>query len=335
MINLQHIRYAVAVEEHGHFGRAARQLGVSQPALSRAVQALETELGVAIFERGRAGACLTERGAVLLSLARQVLLAAEDLERESALLRQRETHTLNLTLAAYPAARSGQRAIGRLLAGRPELSCHLHLARWQDALEALLLRDSDLALTELTDALLADSRLATEPVSQAPGVFCCRAGHALLATRRLTLDQLLTYPWASTRLPARAARFVNGSRSRAGRLDPRNMEFVPAVEVDDVGRIGELVADCDALGLVTLSMVEGELESGRLAVIPLTPDWLRLNYGFVHLARRTLSAPAQAYMQIVREMEEEIATREASLWRRFVPGGDRPARAAARPHTAP
>ncbi|ANY10349.1 ABC transporter substrate-binding protein [Pseudonocardia sp. HH130630-07] len=63
-MELRHFRYVLAVAEEGTFTAAARRLGMTQPALSRAVRAVEATVGSPLFERGRRGAVLTEAGVV-------------------------------------------------------------------------------------------------------------------------------------------------------------------------------------------------------------------------------------------------------------------------------
>ncbi len=79
-MELRHLRYFQAVAEELSFSRAARRLRVAQPALSRAVQEVESVLGVPVLERSRHHVRLTPAGAVLL--------------RESALLAERFEETL-------------------------------------------------------------------------------------------------------------------------------------------------------------------------------------------------------------------------------------------------
>jgi DNA-binding transcriptional LysR family regulator len=316
VLNLHHIRYAIAIAEHGHFGQAARSLGVSQPAVSRAVQSLEERLGVQLFERGRSGVTATAAGSRLLASARQLLLAADDLDRESELLRRIESRVLLVCLGPFPAARSGHRAVARLMASQPELRCQVRTAPWQEALEALLQRNADLVLAELSDELQADPRLETELVSSAPGVFCCRAGHPVLARPRVTVHELRRYPWVTTRLPARFGALLR-EEAPAGVVQEDTGDFAPAVEVDDVGQIPAIVAGSDAIGALSPCTIEHELERGELVALP-GPEWLRARYGFIRLRQRSLSPIARAYMEAVRAVEAELDEKEATLRRRFL-----------------
>jgi DNA-binding transcriptional LysR family regulator len=80
-MDLRKLRYFVAVAEHLNFGRAAEQLHIAQPVLSRQIRALEQELKVTLFVRGNRGTELTAAGRTLLEDARQLLSAADGARR--------------------------------------------------------------------------------------------------------------------------------------------------------------------------------------------------------------------------------------------------------------
>src|SRR5215211_1056028 len=72
-VELRHLRYFAAVAAHGSFNRAANNLHLTQPALSRQVKDLEEELGVALFVRGKNAVKLTAAGELFYEEARDLL----------------------------------------------------------------------------------------------------------------------------------------------------------------------------------------------------------------------------------------------------------------------
>ncbi|RZA10970.1 MAG: LysR family transcriptional regulator, partial [Proteobacteria bacterium] len=76
-ISLKQMRYAVAVAETGHFGRAALACNISQPALSQQVQAIEADCGTALFDRLASGVRPTPFGLEFIARARGVLERAD------------------------------------------------------------------------------------------------------------------------------------------------------------------------------------------------------------------------------------------------------------------
>src|SRR5262245_38770068 len=82
-MELRHLRYFVSVAEADNISRAALRVHVSQPALSRQIRDLETELGVRLFDRVGRRIRLTPEGADVLRRAREILMHADVLSQRA------------------------------------------------------------------------------------------------------------------------------------------------------------------------------------------------------------------------------------------------------------
>ncbi len=80
-MNIQQMRYVLAVADNGSFHAAAKKLYVSQPSLSHGIKELERELGTQLFERTRQGIFLTKTGTAFVQKARKIVGDVESLHR--------------------------------------------------------------------------------------------------------------------------------------------------------------------------------------------------------------------------------------------------------------
>jgi DNA-binding transcriptional LysR family regulator len=108
-MNLQQLRYLVATADEGTMTRAAETLHVAQPALSRAVRSLESEIHVTVFERKGRGVRVTPQGREVVAIARRVLAEVERLAAVGA------THVLRVCSVSGQAREIGSPAIARFV----------------------------------------------------------------------------------------------------------------------------------------------------------------------------------------------------------------------------
>ena len=325
MITPLRLRQAAILADCASFRRAAAALHISQPALSKSIQALERALGVKLFERRRDAVTPTEFGRLVLAHSRDMALAESELLRQLKLLAGLETGSLFIAAGPLPGAMSVYPAVGALLAKHPNLEISIRSAGWREVVQAVADKKVDLGICELSGASFDDS-LQTDLVGQHRLHLLCRAGHPILGERRIALTQLLQYPWAATRIPRRIAARFPPATGRAGHIDVSNGDFVPAVDVWAPSGLGRVVAKSDVLSLSTLSLFEPELTSGSVVIVPTEGLDFRAGYGFVLLKSRPLSPAANACMAEIRAHEKSLARDEARLYGLYQ-HAQRPARA--------
>jgi DNA-binding transcriptional LysR family regulator len=102
-LSLQQLRGFVAVAEEQHFGRAAQKLNMTQPPLTRQIQALERSLGVNLFDRTGRGVRLTAAGGVFLEHSHRVLALLEVAPEATRRAADGQTGTLRLAFTAIGA----------------------------------------------------------------------------------------------------------------------------------------------------------------------------------------------------------------------------------------
>ena len=79
-MNILHLKYAVSIADNGSINKAAEEIHVAQPNLSRVIKELEADLGITIFQRSAHGMILTPEGEEFIGRARKILEQVDDME---------------------------------------------------------------------------------------------------------------------------------------------------------------------------------------------------------------------------------------------------------------
>lgn len=302
-LGLRSIRYLVAIVDAGSLAAAARQLGVTQSALTRSVQADERLLGVRLLDRGKRGALPTAVGALVVERGRALLRDAQTLMHEVNLLRGAESGELRIGAGPYPADLSVGTAVARLLAEKPRLKVSVLVGDWPSMTASVIDGDLDVAVCDLETAA-GDPRLTIEPLPEHRGVLYCRARHPLADRKHVTLESVRGYPLALTALPSRLQGLL--AEHTGSVADP----VIPAVHVDTFHVARTIVLGSDAVGAATATQIREDVDSGRIVVLPLDLPWLRTRYGFVYRAGRTPAPSLRLFLEAVRTVEKQLVDAE-------------------------
>ena len=197
MVSLKQLRYFSTVARTGHFGAAAEQCAVTQPALSMQIQELEKELGLQLLERGRKGVGLTAGGREIAGRAACILADVRDLVDSARHLSGGFSGPFRLGAIPSIAPYLLPQLLPLMRARHPDLDLHLRETQTQRLLEELVDGDLDLVLLALpvehpgveTSSLFEDRFLLAVPASRPIGKNVRATADLLREDRLLLLEE--------------------------------------------------------------------------------------------------------------------------------------------------
>lgn len=184
---LKQLEYFAAIAGRASYRRAAEELGVSQPALTTQIAALESVLGVTLFERSRAGTLLTPEGRELLEPARQILLAMREFRTSADLIARGHGATYKLGVPPTVGPYLLPNVLPELHARYGELKLYVREGAPRHLQRDLVEGRYDLAILPLP---VAATELAVEPLFTEPLKFVVPTDHRLAGKAEVTPSQL-------------------------------------------------------------------------------------------------------------------------------------------------
>ncbi|MBD9483692.1 LysR family transcriptional regulator [Pseudomonas sp. PDM14] len=297
MNDLRQLRHFVALADHGHFARAAEAVHLSQPALSRSIQALEAGLGCNLVDRHSRGISLTAHGRLVLEHARRLLAGSHALSNAVSQLGNLASGELRLGSGPYPAARLVPQAIGQFAQRYPQVRVELLLDNWQQLRTRLLNDELELFIAD-TRELHDDPQLRVEALRRHPGVLFCRPQHPL-RERQMPLhpSDLHGYALAGTQLPQTVAEHLEHLGGSQGL----------SIQCDSFMVLKQLVSSSDVLSMAPWDVIAHDVQAGRLALLPLRGlrPLASSAYGIVSRSGHSLSPAAEQLLQILREQDRD------------------------------
>jgi DNA-binding transcriptional LysR family regulator len=288
-LDLRLVRYFTAVAGHRHFGRAAAELRVAQPSLSRQIRQLEAQLGARLLDRDRHGTRLTEAGEVFLPRAEALLRSAA----QAAVATRSAARPARIVIG-YTAGIVVTPAVRNLRHSLPGADIHTRHLAWNEPRQALLGQEVDVAVTRLP---LRTEGLEVAELYQEPRVLMVSAGHRLAGKEAVSLDDISDEP-----MP----RFPDPEWNAFWRVDPRPDGSAapggpPADSIEDKL---EFIAAGEAVAIVpgipraagtrgdVVTVALADVEPAHVVLVSRASDSNRLLEAFRAAAVKCLTGPA-------------------------------------------
>lgn len=188
------IKYFAAVVKHSSITKAAAELNISQPALTKSIKLLQEELGVELFVRKGRGIVPSRFGNVLAEHARSIAVETEKAKERIAQLR--DSATERVTIGASPSVMNDivAAAVTEVLSQRKDITISIKEGLAEDLYDSLLRGDIDLMVCGLHSFLVSPTTtsevLFTDELTAAT-----RPNHPLTRKKKISLADTIDYGW--------------------------------------------------------------------------------------------------------------------------------------------
>lgn len=288
VLELRSLRHLVVLARRLNYVRAADELGITQPALSRSIQTLEQHLDVRLFDRDRSGVSLTPQGRLIAERARLLLLDAEDIEHHSRMYARGERGSIRFGMAPMPARALLQPILSEQLNLMPAIT-HEVVVRDVEELWGML-TVGEIEFFVCPDRPLHDlSQAQVEHLGEFPLSLIVRAGHPLLnGAPPEDRFPLVRSSWTGMSVPNEIENRILGK---------------PNI-VEDFSVLAGLASATDVIWLSSAYAILDEIRNGTL--VELFRARQRINLGLYSLKRRSRSPLAVTMTAALRRCVESL-----------------------------
>lgn len=295
-MNFSQLRTFVTVVDKGSFSEAARTLGISQPAVTMQMQALESDIGVTLLDRRYRGVDLTEAGAALVSHARRLLEGVEEARHDIASLSGRVTGRLAIAASTTPGDYIVPRLLGGFLAKYPEVRVSLSVDDSEQVIRAVEHGAADMGLSGIADD---NAKAYFQEVARDEIVAICPPGWALASAKQVAFAELADVDWV-TREPGSGTGQVVAHTLLAKGIDPHELRVLARLGTGEA--IVCAVEGGLGIALVSRFVAEKALALGTVAEVRVKDTPIRRPL-FAVLPKGT---PASAAAAFVDHMSESL-----------------------------
>lgn len=195
-MDLVQLRRFLVSAELGSFGKAARQLNVTQPALTQSIKSLEAMLGEDVFIRGARGVKLTTFGTLLVPRAQLIVNETNRIRDDIVSLKGVKNAKIVVGVAPYLSKHIFPEALNAFISKLPQVSLKVISGQSADLARMLVINEIDLAFCGYNEVFAHDQVLRFEALCKQKYKLVVRGGHPVFAqTQHPTISDLATYRW--------------------------------------------------------------------------------------------------------------------------------------------
>ncbi len=301
-MDIRSLQHVVVLARHLSYTKAAEELGIAQPTLTRSIQSIEAQAKVRLFDRDRGGVLVTPVGKDFVRRAASILAETKDLEHLLDQVSRGQGGDVAFGMTPLAARSLLASVLSDVFATKPKLKCRVAV-RSADALLSLL-SSEEIEFFLCAEGLISDSLpLRRDTLGTFPLSYIVRAGHPLLAKGA---------DLKSAKYPVLHSGFF-GSSYKAPRQATNISQGLTHI-IEDYDVLERLTEATDAIWFSSAFAAIDRIGQDRLKEIPFPPDDRPQRFRMIMytLERRSLSPGARevksACLQAIQNLDRKLET---------------------------
>lgn len=289
-MNFYQLTYFRKVAETRSLSRAAEELFITQPAVSKQIRALEDELGEKLFDRIGKKVFLTRAGEVLLSHVDRILRSVDEAKTAVKDLAAECSGELIIGTSDHISIHRLPGVLKSCITAFPKINLTLRCHRSETILDMVAKNQVDLGVITLQKTL---PHLISRTIWKDPMSLVVPAGHPLVAMKRIRLKEVIPYGMILTETATETRKMVDTVFAGKG-LTPN-----VAMEVAYIETIKSLVKTGLGIAILPDKAVEAETKNNTLVRLTITDAAFSRDLGVVYLKDKFLSRPAVEFLKLL------------------------------------
>jgi DNA-binding transcriptional LysR family regulator len=289
-MELTQLRSFYAIARDRSVTRAATRLGLTQPALSLQIKALEAELGEVLFTRQRKQMQLTQAGEILYQHVQRVFATIEEAKTEVAALQHLLRGHLAIATSDTNCAYILPPVLRQFRAHYPQVRIDIRSRMSSQVLQLVVEHEVDFGIATLP---MAHRQVTTETLFHREDVVICPADHPLSRAKSVSLAQVGAYPLLALSPGSSSRQFLDMAFQRVG------VPMQVAMNLGSIEVIKRFVESGLGIAIVPRIAVAEEARHGRLVAIT-SPDLPPRAIDLVERQDKRRSPAAVAFLRMLR-----------------------------------
>lgn len=292
MINLELYRIFYVVAETKNITKASEILNISQPAVTKHIKNLESELGNPLFIRTKKGVILNEYGEKIFLNVKQALNLLSESEKEISKYKSLNKGTIKIGISTTLARKYLLKYIKKFHETYPNIVIDIYTDATKDLIKQLKNGVIDIIISKFPHN--RDNDLNYIYLGKTKYIFVASEEYSFLSDETIPIKKLVNYPLLLQKTPS------NSRDNIEKYLKENNIHIEPKMNIASSNLLVDFIHLGYGIGYVTKLYVEEELKENKLFEIKVVPDTDEISFGIILLKNNVMTSHCKKFIDYLK-----------------------------------